>query len=262
MKMPATAPTELELTAQPHGALAEMNDAQIVRSDPVLKLIEKVIAGGVTESNVAALDKLLDVYERLQGKEAERQFAAAFVKLQAALPVINASEAVPDKHGNIKYYFAPFEAIMAEIRPLLQANGFTVNFSMSFSEGRITQSCTLTHIDGHSRTNQFMVRIGSGPPGSSEAQADGAASTYAKRFALCNALNIVCDVDTDGKGDVRNEGEPLTPDKALYLKELAKEVGADEAAFLRYAGARTYAEIGSNRFEELKAALNKKRVIR
>lgn len=225
---------------------------------PVAKMLEAVLEKGLTQDNVGAVERLVELYERMQAKDAEKQFASAFVALQSEMPAIQASKSVPDKFGNIKYKFAPYEAIMETVRPLLQKHGFTLTFSMTYNEGRVVQSCTLMHVGGHSRTNQFMARIGSGPPGSSEAQGDGAASTYAKRFALCNALNIITEQDTDGKDDARSDGEPISKDKAAYLRELVRETKSDEAQFLRFAGASSYDTIGSTRYDSLVAALMKK----
>ena len=49
-------------------------------TEPVLGMIQKVIDSGITEANVAALDKLLGVYERLDDKRAEREFSSAFAE--------------------------------------------------------------------------------------------------------------------------------------------------------------------------------------
>lgn len=225
---------------------------------PVAQMIQAAIEKGVTPENMAVVERLVALMERMEDKAAEKQFASAFVALQSEMPSVQATKAVPDKYGNIKYHFAPYEEIMAQIKPLLQKHGFTVTFSMGFSEGRVIQECTLQHIGGHLRTNKFMARVGNGPPGSSEAQGDGAASTYAKRFALCNALNIVTDIDTDGRGDARAEGAPISKDHAAYLKELVRETKSDEVAFLKFAGAKDYADIGEEKYDRLVAALHKK----
>lgn len=232
------------------------HELAVVQASPA-ELIRAVIDKGVTAESVGVVERLVALAERQEARQAEKQFAAAFVALQNEMPAVKASKPVPDKNGNLKYKFAPYEEIMEQVKPLLQKHGFTVTFSMAFSDGRITQTCTLQHIGGHSRTNQFMARIGNGPPGSSEAQADGAASTYAKRFALCNALNVVTEVDTDGQ-DARNEGSPIAWEQAEYLREQVKETASNEATFLAYAGAKTYEEIGSARYDLLVAALAKK----
>jgi len=232
MKSPES--TDLVLTPESQLAIAP---------NPIEQILRAAVDKGVTQENVAVIERLTDLYERLQAKDAEKRFAAAFVALQAGMPNIAASRPVPNNDGSVRYRFAPYEEIMAVVKPLLQKHGFTVTFSTDYLEGRIIQSCTLQHIDGHSRTNKFAARIGNGPPKSSEAQGDGAASTYAKRFALCNALNITVETDTDGRPDARGEGETISEDKVAYLKEQVRETKSDEAKFLQFAGVKSYEEI-------------------
>jgi hypothetical protein len=226
---------------------------------PVVRMLQAVLEKGVTADSVGAVERLVDLYERMAAKEAEKQFAVAFIELRKELPKIFADRTVPDKFGNEKFRFAAYEDIMQAVDPLLLKHGFTVTFSSEIKEDRITQTCILTHIGGHTRTNQFMARIGSGPPGASPTQADGAASTYAKRFALCAALNIVIERDREGvEQDARKEGEPISDDKAAYLRELVHETKSNEEAFLKYAGASTYEEIGSVKYDMLVNSLLKK----
>lgn len=222
-------------------------------------MLHQFIERGITAENVAAFEKMVGLYERIQDKEAEKQFAAAFASMQSEMPVIRAMRPVPNNDGSIRYLFAPYEDVMEQVKPLLQKHGFTITFSMGFTEGRVIQTCTLQHIGGHSRSNQFMARIGKGPPGSTETQGDGAASTYAKRFALCDALNIVIDRDNDGRGDARAEGELISPEQAQYLKEQVKEVGFKEESFMRLAGVSKYEMIGTGKYDVLINAIEMKR---
>jgi hypothetical protein len=240
----AASPAELATQAQQEPSLGVM--------------LGKFIESGITDSNIAAFERMLAMKERMDAKEAEKQFAVAFNALQSELSPIQANKAVPNNDGTTRYKFAPFEDIMEAVRPLLQKHGFTVTFSMSFSEGRVIQTCILQHVGGHSRSNQFACRIGSGPPKSSEAQGDGAASTYAKRFALCNALNIVIENDSDGATDARRDGDLISKEKAQYLREQVKETGGNEAAFLKMAGASTYEEIREGSYPVLVRALSLK----
>lgn len=225
-------------------------------SSDMLEIIQR--AARDPSVDMDKMERLLAMAERLQAKDAEKQFAAAFVALQSEMPPIQASKSVPDKYGNIKYKFAPYESIMETLQPLLKKHGFTLAFSTSYNEGRVVQTCTVMHVGGHSRHNQFMARIGSGPPSSSEAQGDGAASTYAKRFAVCNAFNIITEQDSDGKDDARSDGEPISKDKAAYLRELVRETNSNEAQFFLFAGATSYDTIGSARYDACVTALMKK----
>lgn len=220
----------------------------------VALMLQKVIEGGVTTENVSALEKLCDLYERMQAKSAEQQFNAAFSKLQSELPQIEATKPVPNRDGTVRYKFAPFEEIMAKIQPFLTQHGFSVSFNSRFSEGRMTVVCILRHVSGHSQMNEFAVRIGQGPPGSTETQADGAAKTYAKRGALCDCLNIAIDHDDDA----RMVGKPIGKALAEELQARVKACGADEEAFLKFAGAANFESISDDRFDSLDAMLKRK----
>lgn len=221
-------------------------------------MLQAALDKGVTPENVAVMEKLMDLYERDQARQAEKEFARAFAALQADMPKIQAVRAVPNNDGSIRYKFAPYEEIMAIAQPFLIKHGFAPSFNQSFIEGRVVEACTLQHIGGHSRTNSYGVRVGSGPPKASEAQADGAASTYAKRHALCNALNIVIDHDTDGRSAVNAEGSPLSRDQIQYLREQVAATGSDEAKFLALAGAKTYEEIMSGSYDVMVRFLSMK----
>lgn len=184
-------------------------------------LIAAVIQSGISKENVDVVERLVALKEREDARQAERDFAKDFTALQIETPKITASKAVPDKHGNLKYKFAPYEDIMREVRPLLAKHGFAITYGQDVAEGRVIVTCTLMHRSGHSQTNKFACRIGSGPPGSSEAQGDGAATTYAKRFALCAALGITIESDTDGKNE--GDGAAITPEQAADLRLRCEE---------------------------------------
>lgn len=227
----------------------------VVKPPPsVAEILMAVVEKGVTTENVAAVKEVVALYERMEEKKAERDFAQAFSALQGEMKRVKATRAVPNNDGTTRYCFAPYEEIMAQVQPLLEKHGFTVSFSTDFDDKRLVKSCTLTHIGGASRTNKFAVRIGSGPPKASESQADGAASTYAKRFALCDALNIIVDVDTDA----RAEGGTITKEQADELERRVNETNSDQAAFLKLAGASNFYEIRAAKYEILDELLAKK----
>jgi len=221
---------------------------------PVAAMLQKVIEGGITSENVAALESLVGLYDRMQAKDAERKFNEAFAKLQNELPAVDASKIVPNRDGSPRYKFAPFEDIMESVKPILVANGFSVSFNARFGDGRMTSICTLRHVGGFSQSNEFAVRIGGGPPGATETQADGAAKTYAKRGALCDALNIVVEHDDDA----RMIGQPIGKALAEDLEKRVEAAGADRDAFLKYAGASSFDQISDERWPVLDELLTRK----
>jgi hypothetical protein len=218
-------------------------------------LIESVQKGETTPQTVEVLKGMMDLYERNQAKVSEREFNQAFAKLQSELRSVNATRTVPNKDGSPRYRFAPFEDIMEEVQPVLVANGFSISFNSRFMEGgRMVSICTLRHIGGFSQSNEFAVRIGGGPPGATETQADGAAKTYAKRGALCDALNIVVEHDDDA----RMIGQPIGKALAEDLEKRVKAVGSDVETFLKYAGASKFEDISDEKWETLDAMLKRK----
>jgi len=240
--------------------IAETQNALTKTNEPTTAdMLRAVVDAGITDQNVGVLERLVALKERAEQRQAEREFAVAFNALQSEMPGITADSEVPDKHGGVRYKFAAYEDIMQTVRPLLMKHGFSVMFKAEFKEARVHMTCRLLHIGGHHEDTVSMVRVGSGPYGASDTQADGAAQTYAKRYALCSALNIVIERDTDGTADAAVEGTPISFEQQETLREMVKETGADEKKFLDYAGAKTYADIGSNRYMELFAQLNKKR---
>jgi hypothetical protein len=229
----------------------------MVQPDPTpLSLIAKMVAtGAMSAESVAVVKELVALKEHMEDRQAERDFAADFAALQGELGSFRPTKAVPDKYGNTKYTYLPYGEIMAVVQPLLRKYRFSVSFSTEFKDGRILQTCTLQHESGYHRDFKAYVRVGSGPHGATESQADGAAMTYAKRYALCNALNITVEHDSDA----RKEGEPISQQQADTLRQMVADCRADEAAFLRFAGAKTYEEIGNRRYAEVYAALEKKK---
>ena len=236
-----------------------LDDARLAVAQPTpLALMQQVIAAGITPESVGVMERLVALDREMKKDAAAVEFAGAFARLQAAVKNFRPTKVVPDKHGGVRYTYLPYDEIMREVQPIAEREGISISFSTDFADGRIIQTCTLTHVSGHSKDYKAFVRAGAGPYGATETQADGAAMTYAKRYSLCNALNIVVERDTDG-ADARNEGAPITWEQAQFIEGLAKEVGANIPKFLEYAGAKSFAEIGSARYDALIKDLEKKR---
>jgi len=231
------------------GQMAETNG-----ENPIGGILHELIGRGVTEDNAAALEKVCDLYVKMDAVQAKKAFAAAKAALQAELPVVAATRVIPDKQGNVRSVFAAYEDIMEQVKPYLVRHGFSVSFTMHASDNRMEAVCTLTHAAGHCESNSFSVRIGSGPPGCSEAQSDGAARSYARRGALCDALNIVIDKDTDA----RMEGATISEQEAADLEKQAAAAGIRKEDFLRLADAETFADIRQSKLSVLKQVLRER----
>lgn len=225
----------------------------------VAMMLQKVIDGGITKENVSALESLVLLYDRMQSKKSEREFNEAFSKAQSGVKRIEAIHPVPAKDGTIKYHVAKFQEVWDEVEPRLLENGFTASFSQKYEEGlplKVTTTFILHHTEsGHKTETPFTVRVGNGPPGCVDYQADGAASSYAKMRAMCSALNIVIE---DAGDDAKMIGTPIGKALAEDLETRVAKVGADRAAFLKYAGASDFSEISDERWPVLDELLSRK----
>lgn len=204
-----------------------------------------VVEGDMNSEKLAVMKDLLAM-------NAQQRFNAAFVLLQADMPIIVAKSVIPNRGK-----YEKFEDLMEVIGPLLTKHGFTVSFSQDFKENRILEICTLSHAAGHSRSNSFAVR--SGGRSDSDTQADCKAATTAKRNALCNALNIVIRQDClNEEEDPRMEGGFISAEQVEELSRRVAETNSDKAAFLKYAGASKFTEIVASKYDMLDALLSKK----
>lgn len=226
----------------PHSHMPELS---------VAGMLQKVVESGITTENVAAMDKLVGLYERMEVRKAEQSFTTAFVALQADLPTIVAKTVIQNRGK-----YEKFEDVMHVVQPLLHKHGFTVSFSMDFNENRIIETCTLKHVGGHSQSNSFAVRVSKAD---SDTQSDVKAATTAKRNALCNALNIVIrqDVLTE-EHDPRIEGGTITSEQAFELERRVAETNSDKAKFLRLAGTDSFATIKTGKYDILDQMLRTK----
>ena len=223
-------------------------------SNPIAAMLQAIIDKGITAETAATMEKLTDLYIRVEGENARKAFAAAKAALQAELPRVAAQRAIPNRDGTVRSTFAAYEDIMEAVGPMLTKHGFSVSFTVRVEPGpkvdRLCAVCKLQHVGGHAEENEFSVRV-SAPPGASEAQGDGATRTYARRGALCDALNIVVSHDTDA----RAEGGLISPDKAAELEHRILAIKANRAAFLKIAGADDFASIRAGSLGVLERSL-------
>lgn len=218
------------------------------------QMLWAIVKGGVTSENVGAFEQLVKLSEHMEDRKAARSASRCLRELQSEAKAIAATRAVPDRNGGVRYKYVPYEDLMVLAQPLLTKHCFSVRFSQRMEADRTTVVCVLTHDDGHAFTNEFTVRTGSGPPGATTTQADSSAGTVAQREAFCDALNIVrCRDD-----DARMDGDVITPEQSDELERRVAETNSDVKAFLKLAGAETFATIKTAKYSILDELLARK----
>ena len=213
-----------------------------------MQLIAQVIENPAFD--VDRLDKLMSLQERWEDRQAERAYNAAVAAFQKECPRI-----ARNKKGAHDIKYAPLDTIMETIQPILSENGLSVRFSTNWeTQGYLKAICTVSHISGHSKSSEITIPVDDKMAANSS-QKMGSANSYAKRYALSNALNLAfAEIDKDAT----DLSEKITADQATVLNDLIAEIklpAARKNAFLRWAKAKSVDEIPASVYDDAKRYL-------
>lgn len=215
-----------------------------------------VIAGAAADPrvDVSKMEALLQMKLTILRENAAAEFAAAMARLQPKLPRIAKAGTIDFK--GIKQPYAKYEDILAGVRPLLAEEGFSVSYSFADGPKGTTCTCAITHRAGHSKTSTTPPLPMDTSGSKNAVQAVGSTMSYAKRYALCNALDIVT-VDQD---DDAATSDPLTDAQlgnVMDLVDMLHFTPERKAKFLKFAGAESYETIQQHAYQRVIEALRK-----
>lgn len=212
-----------------------------------MELMQAMIEKGTDPDQ---LEKMLALQERWEANQARKSFAAAMAQFQANCPTILKSKKAD------RYNYAPLDEILRTIRPHLDSAGLSVVFNTSMKDSLVTAYCTVTHIDGHSVTSEFSAPVDPAMK-VNETQKAGSANSYAKRYSLCNALNLVgSEFDDDGK----SAGTEFISEKQFkaLMKDL-EELKVDKVKFCKFMSIDSIAEMPLAKLDIAENFINAKR---
>lgn len=177
---------------------ANTNESQIQALTPVQAEAEGLIAQAIDRNvPVETMEKLLAMRRELRAEKAKEAFDSAMANFQAKCPIIEKKTTAGS--AGYSYKYATLDHIVSQVRGLLAQNGFSYTFDTRKSDHSFVTFCHVKHIGGHTETSQFEIAIDSGAR-MNISQKDGAASSYGKRYAFCNAFGILTgDEDTDAR---------------------------------------------------------------
>lgn len=192
---------------------------------------EALIAKGIEKNiPIETMEKLLAMRKELKQEWAREQFFTALAKLQAEIPVIEKTKKVFQKESTtkVRYCYAPLEAIVEQIKPFLQKNGFSYTLKTRQVGADLTIICEAHHSAGHTEATELTVQIDK-TAFMTDTQKIGAANSYAKRYAFCNAFGIMTgDEDTDAV-EVELKTAPASAPAPAPKGKKEKEVLTDDS---------------------------------
>lgn len=159
---------------------------------------------------VETMERLLTIRRELKAEFAKEQFDQAMANFQAECPTIQKTKEVKTKAGIVAYRYAPIESIIEQVKKFLQKNGFSYSTQMITGEGKVKATCIVKHKFGHQESCDMEVPLGNKTEIMSNTQVVAAASTFAKRYAFCNAFGILTgDEDTDAANSPMTATQPI-----------------------------------------------------
>ena len=219
---------------------------------PVLALFQQALDKGADGAN--AMETLYRLYTAEREHTARLGFARALAAFQAECPPVprTSSAKIATKSGTtFSYAYADFEQVVETIGPHLREHGLSFAFDSEMGTDRMTVSCTLRHVEGHSERSTFTLPTATASAMSAQ-QAAGAALSFGKRQALTAILGLaLTDPDPDGAADPST----ITEEQAANLRALVDETGAKLPKVLAYAGAETVEAIRAADYARVVAAI-------
>lgn len=192
-------------------------------------LISQALAQNVP---IETLERLMDLAERWDAKQAKRKFYEAFTAFQSEIPELIRSKKVgyesKDKTQKINYAFTPLPKMAKAVQPFLLKYGFSYRWEYEeMPETKMKITCVLTHKDGHSEKN-FMIVKEDHTGNKNDIQSIGSARSYAERYTLKGVLGLTtADEDNDGQtsGKAKEEiPEPIKKTDENYITKRIKEI--------------------------------------
>jgi len=191
---------------------------------------DALIAQAVKEgASVETLDRLFTLQERVKKEHAREEFIRALAQFQTECPIIEKTKKVMGKDGKVRYQYAPLDSIIVQIRGLLSKNKLSYTIDTENKEDMIVAKAKITHVLGHSDTSSFAIPIDK-EGYMTTPQKYASALTFAKRYALCNALGVLTGEDDDDATSVGKEPDAKSDKSKIIfnLRTLGHDTGTKE----------------------------------
>lgn len=187
---------------------------QAGESATILQVIQRAAAD--PQCDIEKMERLMQMHERFQERQAEQQYAEAMAAMQQELPAIG-------ERGNAagRYTYALWEDINEKLKPILAKHGFSISFRMPRCDKGIEVEGVLTHRAGHSeRTTIVLPADTSG--NKNAVQAVASSVSYGKRYTAGALLNFT----THGEDDDAFTAAAAENDYVRLVKQYQASVDA------------------------------------
>lgn len=215
--------------AETNTDLQVAQDTNVLPADPMVSMIERIAKD--PNSDLAKLEKMLEMKERLEEKEARRAFDLAMAEAKAEIPPILKTGTVDytNKQGDRTYFkHETLYGIAGIVDPILSKYGLSYRYRSKQDNGQLYVTCVVAHRDGFSEETTLQGGPDAGA-GKNNYQAVGSAATYLQRYTLKLALGLSAAPDDDAAG--ADATETISAEQYTILRDLIKATNTNESKF-------------------------------
>ena len=200
-------------------------------------------------ADIDKLAKLMDLQERWEANNARKAFTVAMAEFKKDPPAIVKDRSV--SFGTTVYMHAGLDQVTDKIAKALSACGLSHRFEIGQQDAKITVTCVITHLLGHSE--RTTLTAGSDTSGGKNAiQGVGSAVSYLQRYTLLAATGLATgEGDDDGRGVV----EKVSDKQLSAIRDLLVAMGKAEGAYCKYLKIATLEDLPEKNFETVKEEL-------
>jgi len=202
--------------------------------------------------DVAKIEKIMDMQERILDRNAKQAFNAAMTKAQNKIELVVATRTNKQTHS----LYAQLGDVLLKAKPIYTAEGF----SLMFYEGETSQKnhkriCVdIMHEQGHTekKYGDFAIQT-TGIQGTAmmtEIHGEGSAFSYGRRYLTCSIFNIPTGDDDDGNKAGQGKVRYINETQIKQLKDERDLRKVDGKMFLAHFDIEALEQLPAKRFGE------------
>jgi hypothetical protein len=180
--------------------------------------INKIMALAVEKGDLDKVEKMMELQERFEAREARKDYVVAMSAFRAECPtIIKTKEAYNNKYAGLA-------ETIAQIKSLLAKCGLSHSWKIDNKDKEVSVTCFVTHIGGHQESTTMTAPPDTGGK-KNPIQEISSTVSYLERYTLYAILGLAsAEMDDDGAG---SGAEYINDEQMATINEWIESIGGD-----------------------------------
>jgi hypothetical protein len=205
--------------------IEERKDLELPERKEIVPVDPQALLSQAVEKNlpIETMERLFALRRELKAEMAKDAYYSDLSLFQEECPIIEKKKnGAVTKSGKVKYKYAPLEDIIKQVKSFIKKYGFSYIIKTKNEPDKLTAICEVHHNLGHTESVPFTVPIEKNDYMTASNRV-ASASTYAKRYAFCNAFGIVT-MDSDDDSIITGQDIKSNPNPINEQSNEAKDL--------------------------------------